>query len=156
MSIRFLKEFTEKRKAEFYANVRKKFAKMAERDEPITWEEYQQIRANSYERRLLHRNLDLDALLRLIKQFQENTKRELMEYEIPTDYDDALQRELLPLLVKKVEESMPERVETDCELVDCQNYKPVVCKTRHICAKGYKVSIIGCYEQSDKKEKENE
>lgn len=154
-----LKKFKQITKDDFYTHVRRDIIRLAERDKPITWSEYQGIRANSYERLLLHRNLDFDALLKLIKHFQNNSRRALWEYELPTDYDDALQRELLPLLLQKIEKQLGEgEVITDCELVDCEHLRSIgrVHIIKDVCAKGYKVSIGSCYKQREKDVKRTE
>jgi hypothetical protein len=102
------KNLNETYRAEFLAHVRPEMLALSERKENVTWQEYEDLRANSYERKLLHRNLDADALCRLWAHCDEQI-RTLGEYEIPHGYGDMISRELAPLLAKRLREVTEER-----------------------------------------------
>ena len=99
------------KRAEFYDHVRPELRALAERPERITHDEYMALRANSYERHLLHKNLDDEALCKLTEYCMGQSGRSLGEFDLPRHYNDAVERELAPLLVKRLREVSAELAE---------------------------------------------
>lgn len=104
----FLTRARAQRRDEFYSHVRPEIQALAERAERVTWSEYRNlcnvIGCNSYERKLLYANFDDDALLQLFYLYCANSRRDLGEFELASDYDDAIRREIAPLLAKRLRE----------------------------------------------------
>lgn len=91
--------------ADFMAHVRLEMKALSERPIKITWAEWQEIRANTWERRLLSRNLDDDALCKLVEHCVKNATRlfePLGEFSLATTYDEILAQEFLPMLVERL------------------------------------------------------
>ena len=104
MPFKFLTEFSKKLRDEFYSHVKPYALALAKRKERVTWDEYELFRGNSYERKLIHANLDDEAVLKLFEHYQKNSRRELTEFKLAEHYDDAIQREIAPLLAKRLRE----------------------------------------------------
>ena len=102
---KFMEERLEKRKQEFMQHVRPHIIELAERGQ-VTHEEYNSLRMNSYERRYLHPYLTTDALVKLTRYCLSQTGywQPCGEFEVPKDYEDAVMRDLLPLLLDRMEE----------------------------------------------------
>jgi hypothetical protein len=108
----FLDDFYEKKRHEFYSHVRPWIAIGAEMAKAAGWKmTYAQYCAlinlldgmNSYERKVLLPVIDDLAVCELAVFY--NQASELGDLEIATTYDQAVQRELAPLLVKRLRES---------------------------------------------------
>jgi hypothetical protein len=102
----FFTENAKRSRDDFYTHVRPEMRALAERPERVTWVEHEALRANSYERRLIVQNLDDDALCRLYEWYVQNSKPALREFELAVHYGDGVQRELAPLLVKRLREKI--------------------------------------------------
>lgn len=111
MAFKFLEEWAEKYRAAFYAHVRSWIgvgaAACKAAGRRITWEEHTGLielwdGANSYERRLLIPLLDDEGLCRHAEYCMGQASRELGELELPQHYNDAVEREIAPLLVKRL------------------------------------------------------
>ncbi len=101
----FLREWYEAKKEKFYSHVRPEVRSLAERGQRVSWAEYEALgRMNSYERKVLIKNLDDDALCRLYSICAQNSTRELSEFELAHHYGDVIERELAPLLAQRLTE----------------------------------------------------
>ena len=99
-----LEERLEQRKREFMGHVRSEIIELAGRGN-VTFDEYNVLPMNSYERRYIHQYLTTDALVRLTRYCLSQTgERPLAEWQVPAHYTDAVLRELLPLLLDRVEQ----------------------------------------------------
>ncbi len=114
MAFKFLEEWAKKHRTAFYAHVRPWIgigaAVCKATGRRITWEEHTGLialwdGANSYERRLLFPLLDDEGLCRYAEYCMGQAGRELGELELPQHYNDAVEREIAPLLVKRLRES---------------------------------------------------
>lgn len=74
---------------------------LAVRPAQVTWGEWQALRVNSYERKLIHRHLDDDALARLIAHYIEQAGGALSPRGVATTYVEQLARELAPLVLER-------------------------------------------------------
>lgn len=75
----------------------------------LSWEEYIDLiqllgGANSYTRKVLLPTLDDPAVCRLADYYMSQSGRDLGELDLAKHYGDAVQRELAPLLVKRLRE----------------------------------------------------
>ena len=107
----YLADWAAGQRAAVYDHVRPELRALAERPERITHDEYMALRANSYERHLLHKNLDDEALCKLAEYCMGQSGRSLGEFDLPRHYNDAVERELAPLLVKRLREVSAELAE---------------------------------------------
>lgn len=85
----------------FQEHVRPEVQKILLYQSKVTWDEYEQLRPNDHERRLLHDKLDDAALLKLFERYARETGA-LGSLELPVSAADAIQRELAPLLARRV------------------------------------------------------
>lgn len=85
----------------FYAHIRPEYVVLAEREEPIEWSEFENLTMNSYEAKILHKNLSDDALVKLFELCAKQTKP-LSVYELPRHYNEAIEREIAPLLAERL------------------------------------------------------
>ena len=100
--MKFLKGLQEKKKQDFMQHVSEKIQKRVESGLPMCEEEYRELRANSYERKLLMPLLTISALFAHIDYcYSQSTFHPKGQYKLPKSYDDAITEELLPLLLKK-------------------------------------------------------
>ncbi len=99
-----LEEMRKNRIKGFMSNVRSEIVKLSKRKKKITWEEYSEMRTNSYERRILIENFDNNALIELTNYCIGQVGFPLGKYEIAKHYNDAIIRELAPLLIKRLKE----------------------------------------------------
>lgn len=107
MAFKLLEDWFNSKRDEFYSHVRPELRALAERKERITKAEIPE-RMNSYERRIIDPNLDNAALMELVEYCIAQAGRELGEFEIPRHYNDAVERLLAPLLVKRLREAEAE------------------------------------------------
>ncbi len=70
----------------------------------ITLAEYKEFRGNSWEHDLVHKNLDLEALVHATKHNLDNCKFSNHKNDPCTTYEDALVNILAPELVRRCEE----------------------------------------------------
>lgn len=99
----FLLDRARQRKKDFLSFCKPEIIALSQREEPITLKEYMSLRCNSYEQKILYENVDTETLLYLTALYQKHSSgRPLGKYEIAAHYDDALQRQIVPLLVKEL------------------------------------------------------
>lgn len=96
------KERAEKRKQEYYSHVSPEMKALAERAEPITLDEWNNLRSNSYERKLLYKNLSNEALIHLSNYCIDQAGGRLTDMMIASDYNESVIRELAPLLADRL------------------------------------------------------
>jgi hypothetical protein len=114
MAFRFLEDWAEQHRAKFYLNVRLWVgigaAACKDARRRLTEAEHTDLidkvlgGANSYERKLLIPLLDDEALCKFTEYCMGQEGGELGEYELARHYGDAVQREIAPLLVKRLRE----------------------------------------------------
>lgn len=108
MAFKLFEEEAAKRRAEFMAHVSPEVLALVEGlkalGRRLSRAEWEKLRMNSYERRLLVPLLDDEALCHLAASCieQGGSKAVLGEFELATDYNDAVRRELAPLLVERL------------------------------------------------------
>ena len=107
MASKFLEDWYNKRRDDFYSHVRPEHRALAERKERITKAEIPAT-MNSYERRIIDPNLDNTALLEKVEYCIRQSGQKLGEFEIPRHYNDAVERLYAPLLVKRLREAEAE------------------------------------------------
>lgn len=107
MAFKLFDDWYNKARDEFYAHVRSSHRALAERKERITKAEIPET-MNSYERLILVKNYDNEALAEHAEYCITQAGRELREFEIPRHYNDAVERLLAPLLVKRLREAEAE------------------------------------------------
>lgn len=118
MAIDQLKEefrkLREIKKARFMENVSEAVQARLADPKPIGIDEYNELRANTYERRLLAKKYDDSVFLKMMEYSFANSRfTELMEFEIVNTYDSAVIREYIPELMRRFkklisEEQQPE------------------------------------------------
>jgi len=96
------KQEHEKHRAAFMDHVRPEYQELAVRPKLIEWDEWQNMRMNSYEQRLLTPRLTDEALVCVTEYYITQSSRDLTEFELPKHYDDAVQRLLAPLLCERL------------------------------------------------------
>lgn len=101
----YLADWAAGHRALFYDHVKPEIRALCERPERVTLAEYMELRANSYERRILHQRLDDEALLWLAEYCMGQAGRSLGEFDLPEHYNDAVEREIAPLLAKRLREA---------------------------------------------------
>lgn len=95
----------QKYKKGFMSHVSKAVLVRFKTKKPITWEEYGNMRMNSYERRLVHPLLDTPALIKLIEhELEQEGNTPLPRYSVPRSYTDSILRLHLPELLKRIKE----------------------------------------------------
>lgn len=103
MSFRVFEAMNAQRKKEFMSHVSDEVRARLERSDRITWEEYESMRANSYERKLLQGKLTDEALIKLLDYcYMQSSFRRLHKYGLPKDYNEAVTGELLPMLLERL------------------------------------------------------
>jgi len=98
--------FTQKHNAVFYSHVKPEILALCERGTPITLAEYKELRGNSHDWALIHRNLDDEALLYQARRTAENCALSLAKvsrWDVPTTYDDAMAMIFVPQLLQRFE-----------------------------------------------------
>ena len=102
-----LRRFTEDRKRQFMENVSDAALELLAKGEPITTAPW----GNSYDRQILLPLLTDKAFLDLVTYcYEQSSFRELPEFKLPSDYNDACVSRLLPMLLQrfcKLLESLP-------------------------------------------------
>jgi len=98
---------------EFQAHVRPEIKELVERDDPMTWDEYNELRMNSYERKALLPKLDDRAVFHLLKYCLSQSRFEkLRRYELAGTYDEAVTCDLLPEMMLRLEKTYgPEKID---------------------------------------------
>lgn len=97
------------RKEEYLSNVRKEIVQLLKDNIIITWDDYLAFHpANSYEKGILINQLDLDGLLKYMKNNINNNSSVanyyyLFDINSRKTYNQEMNNFLLPLLVKKLE-----------------------------------------------------
>ena len=104
MASKFLEDWYNERRNEFYSHVRPEHRALAERKERITKAELPAT-MNSYERRIVDPNLDNTTLLEKVEYCIRQSGQELGEFECPSHYNDAVELLYAPLLVKRLREA---------------------------------------------------
>lgn len=101
----FLEKKAFERQQEFMRHVRPKFKKRLKDRKLISVEEWQAIRANNYEWKLLHQKLDNRAFLFVLRHYLNNSSQPqgLPQFELAGSYDEAIEREFLPDLIVRFE-----------------------------------------------------
>jgi hypothetical protein len=75
----------------------------------LTYDEYANMRINSYEQKLLHPFLDDKAFITLVEYYLSNSGQDwspMGEFELSKHYGDAMQRELIHQLIKRFKEKI--------------------------------------------------
>ncbi len=95
------------RKQRFYSHISKTVIKRYQTREIITWEEYQDMVLNSYERRLLHPLLSTEALIKTTEYalLQEN-QIELYQYSTPKHHKKAILKLHIHEILKRLKEKI--------------------------------------------------
>lgn len=127
MAIDQLKEefskLREIKKARFMENVSEAVQARLADPKPIGIEEYQNLRANTYERRLLAKKYDDSVFLKMMEYSFANSRfHELGEFDIVHTYDHAVISEYLPELLRRFkklisEEQQPEANPTSQSII---------------------------------------
>ena len=107
MAFKLFEDAYNKRRNDFYSHVRSEHRALAERKERITKAELPKT-MNSYERRIIEPNLANDILMERAEYCMSQAGRELGAFEIPRNYNDAVERLYAPLLVKRLREAEAE------------------------------------------------
>jgi hypothetical protein len=81
-------------------NVREEILKLSSRKKKITWKEYQKMSMNSFERDIIRKNMDNDALCRETIWCISNCGKSF--YSVPSTYDEAVIYTLAPELIKRL------------------------------------------------------
>ncbi len=103
------KSYAEKRRRKFYVHVRPEIKERVESGEPVTYEEYQKMRYNSYELKLVHDVLDDDALIRVTERYlAEEGCSCIYKYDIPHSYKDAVLQQHIHELIKRLKSKLAE------------------------------------------------
>lgn len=98
---KFLREFAEKKEAERLSNIRQHIRELAVRG-TISYEEYNDLRMNSYEREHLHPHMTKEGLVKLLRLYSNHVAPKDRTGPCST-YDQAILHNLLPLLLEKLE-----------------------------------------------------
>lgn len=109
----FLDKWVAEQRAEFMSHVRPEIVALVERGD-ITWAEYEVLRANSYERHLMHPRLTDDALLKLFDHCMQQLGNRFSELMMPKHYGEQVTFVLAPLLADRLRS----RVEGEQMLID--------------------------------------
>lgn len=99
----FMTEYAARQRAEWDSHVRPEIRALAERGN-VTWDEWQVLRANSYERETLYLALTDDALIRLTEYCLSQCQFEVRANRPAATYDDAVLGVLLPLVLQRLRE----------------------------------------------------
>jgi hypothetical protein len=101
MAFKFFEEHAAKRQAEWDSHVRPEMRALATRPERITLAEWNELRANSYERHEIIKNLDDEALMDSAKHCMGHCGRHDRRLP-PSCHDDALVLVYVPLLLERL------------------------------------------------------
>ena len=93
-----------KRRADFMSHISDEIRARAEHPEPVTLQEYQALRMNSYERKFLLPHIDNETLIYIARYSYSQIGRRLTKHQIAEDYSEALMLEYAPLLCDRLEE----------------------------------------------------
>lgn len=119
----FLKKKTEERLAKFYAHVKPEIKARVESGNPLSKDELLHFRCNSYEQKLLHSIMDNEALIDRIRLYMDqNGTRALFDTELANDYQDALLREFLPMLIERFQTLRVENVNLRAALASHEDH----------------------------------
>lgn len=122
----FKKNLDEKREL-FLSNVRQPIQTLVKNLETtktkITWDEYEQLHPmNSYEKFILKDHIDDKSLLKLTQLYLDNSSYpEYSKYELSRTYDDALIKEIVPLLAERLQESNNEIIKLREQIKNIEN-----------------------------------
>lgn len=106
MAFTGLKNFGKKKKEEFMFHVSPEIKKLAERKKEFHGQNIINYGANSYEKKLLVKNLTTPALIKLSEYYLSQTGMPLREFELSKHYNDAVIREFAPLLISRLNEQI--------------------------------------------------
>lgn len=98
-----LKLYAENRKAEFLTHVRQEIIDLVNSGEAVTWDSWQVMRLNSYERQLVIPCLDDNAFAKALDQFLiVGQMEELSQYSRPpVTYNEAIEKVLIFQLLRR-------------------------------------------------------
>lgn len=110
MGFKFLERISQQKKAEYLEHCRPEIVNLSCRRKKLSLAEYQELRLNSWEFVLIHRNLDNEALLYVIHHSYSNSqfKSRSVFDPPPMTYDTAIVTEYLPLLLGRFSELLNE------------------------------------------------
>lgn len=92
----------EERKEKFMRHVSDEVQERLADPTPIGLTEYSELRANTYERRLLAKKYDDQAFIAMLENSMKHSQfRELGEFEVVSTYDEAIVREYIPELIRR-------------------------------------------------------
>lgn len=98
----FLEKWAEEHRAKWLANIRPEIQDRVAKGTPISWEEWQGMRTNSFEQEELIPLLDNDALCSFAEYCLKNCRPRDRRPSIV--YDDAVLHVIVPLLLKRLKE----------------------------------------------------
>lgn len=127
----FLQRWYERARERFYAHVSPEVRILACREQRLTAAEVP-ARLNSYEQRLLVPRLDDAALCQHVERCLHHVERPLGDFEIAATYQDAILRELAPLLVQRLREKLSVRTCRRCGCTDA-DCRQCIAKTGSPC-----------------------
>ena len=97
-----IEKWADENRAEWLAHVRPEIQERVAKGTPITWDEWKELRINSFEQEELYSLLDNDALCRMTEHCLNNCRPRDRKPSIV--YDDAVLHVLVPLLLKRLKE----------------------------------------------------
>jgi len=104
----FFKDRSEKIEREFMNHVSDEVKLRYKNPDPITLQEYEKFRGNSYERKLLLPKMDNETLIHQARHClnfaNQHNFRQLGKYEIARHYDQALSGDLIHMLIDRLEQ----------------------------------------------------
>ena len=96
------KKFSEELEERFMSHISPEIRARVESGLPVTWTEYENLRGNSYERKVLYPLLDDEALVNLTELCLKNSScGRLGRFSLAKHYDEALIGEMLPMLLDR-------------------------------------------------------
>lgn len=105
MSLKFFDQQREERKARYFYQIRPEILERITLEPKISLDEYKKTRMNSYERDLILTHVTDEALLWILKNCMSQTRDydELIQFKIPTTYNQAINGRLLHELIRRFE-----------------------------------------------------
>lgn len=101
------------KREEFYSHIRSEIINLSKRKEKITIDEWNNLRINSYERRILYNNLTNEVLIETAEYYMSQCYQKLPSLSIPIHYNEALERVLLPLLLERFKKTAKKEKQND-------------------------------------------
>ena len=107
----FAKGFTNKlmtksqaeRQQKFEEHISENIKTLFDNSKEISWETYQSLTMNSYERKYLLPKLSKDALLALLsKHYVHSSFTPAGQYELPITYDEVITKDIIPEIIKRL------------------------------------------------------